>query len=65
MSFVMNFGFYKKLMNLNFVYIIVLKEICLKFLISKYMVVYVYMELGNIMLQNFIDNFLFVYDIVL
>lgn len=50
MSYVMNFGFYKKLMNLNFVYIIVLKEICLKFLISKYMVVYVYMELGNIML---------------
>lgn len=29
------------------------------------MVVYVQMELGNIMLQNFIDNFLFVYDIVL
>lgn len=29
------------------------------------MVVYVQMELGNIMLYNFIDNFLFVYDIVL
>lgn len=38
---------------------------CLKFLISKFMVVYAQMELGNTTPQNLTDNPLLVYDIVL